>query len=50
MVTQKMWRTHEEKIKILFMTALDLIKCRKQIKRNRDYSLRAHLFLNYHPT
>ena len=36
MVTQKMLRTHEKKVvlkkKNRFMTALDLIKCTKQIK------------------
>ena len=46
-----MSRTHKGKQvflkKILFVTALDQNKCLKQIKY-KNYSLRAHLFLNYH--
>ena len=34
--------------KILFATDFGLIKCLKQIKKNRDCSLRAHLFLSYY--
>ena len=33
---------------IRFMTALELNTCLKQIKYNRDCSLRARIFLSYH--
>ena len=46
--TQKMFcsleRNYFLKIKILFLTAFDLFKCRPN---NRDYSFQAHLFVSY---
>ena len=55
MVSQPMLRAHEGKKKdfsekrILYVTALDLIKCIKQIN-SRGRSLRAHLILIYNLT